>query len=262
MMQALREALSKIKGRLFWAQWIGNFLLMLLAAGWLQIPDSHSWQFLFSVLSGVLLVAAFVWLYTATFRYLLPCAPRPQWWLSCVFLAISVALWWLLLQPIDAARAHEGLFAGYWNSQSPHWLRPHLGYSSLVAWQERIYDCSQWVLAGLLVPPAMETAACGNRPGWMLRAARPYRHWLYWLCVLICGWAATTITWILAGWAPDAGLLGQTFSVIARLGVAYTADILLWCFLLSLIAHYEKDEKGGPNTALHTPVLMNKPGKV
>ena len=56
---------------------MGNFLLMLLAAGWLQIPDSHTWQFAFSILSGVLLVVGFLWLYTATFRHLLTCAPRP-----------------------------------------------------------------------------------------------------------------------------------------------------------------------------------------
>ncbi|MDX6456483.1 MAG: hypothetical protein QOE55_180, partial [Acidobacteriaceae bacterium] len=48
----------------------------------------------------------------------------------------------------------------------------------------------------------------------------------------------SAITWALADWTPDAGLVGQTFSVIARLGVAYTLDILLWCFLLALAAYY------------------------
>ena len=152
MMQAIRGAFSKIKGRLFLSQWVGNFLLMLLAAGWLQVPDSHAWQFLFSIFSGILLVVAFLWLYTATFRHLLPCITRPPWWVSCLLLAVFVALWWLLLQPIAAGRAHEALFAGYWNSQSPRWLRYHLGYSSLIAWQERIYDCVQWLIAGLLLP--------------------------------------------------------------------------------------------------------------
>ena len=74
MMQAFRGAFARLKARLFLSQWVGNFLLMLLAAGWLQIPDSHSWQFVFSMLSGVLLVAAFLWLYTATFRHLRVCA--------------------------------------------------------------------------------------------------------------------------------------------------------------------------------------------
>src|ERR1700735_2988006 len=137
MMQTIRSAFSRINGRLFLSQWVGNFLLMLLAAGWLQIPDSHAWQFAFSMLSGVLLVIAFLWLYTASFRRLLPCAARPPLWLSWILLAVFVALWWLLLQPIAALRAHEGLYAGYWNSQSPPWLRAHLGYSGFVAREER-----------------------------------------------------------------------------------------------------------------------------
>jgi hypothetical protein len=227
-----------MKGRLFWLQWVGNFLLMLLAAGWLQIPDSHSWQFVFSILSGVLLVVGFLWLYIATFRHLLPYAPRPPWWLSCLLLAVFIALWWLLLQPIAVLRAHEALYAGYWNSQSPPWLRRHLGYSSLVAWQERIYDCIQCIAAGFLLPLAMETSACGVNQ--IKRAKRAYRHWFYWLSVLVCGLGAPALTWAIAEWTPEAGLVEQTISVILRLGLAYTVDILLWCFLLALIAHYEK----------------------
>jgi MFS family permease len=217
MMQTIRGAFSRINGRLFLSQWVGNFLLMLLAAGWMQVPDSHAWQFLFSILSGVLLVVAFLWLYTATFRHLLVCAPRLPWWVSC---------------------AHEALYAGYWNSQSPRWLRYRLGYSSLVAWQERIYDCVQWLLAGLLLPLAVVTCACGVGVAAFRRAGMVYRHWLYWLCILVCGWGGAAITWALADWTPAAGLLGQSFSIVARLGIAYTIDILLWCFLLALVATY------------------------
>jgi hypothetical protein len=240
MMQAIRGAFSRLKGRLFLGQWVGNFLLMLLAAGWLQIPDSHTWQFVFSMLSGVLLAVAFLWLYTATFRHLRACG-RPPWWQSCLLLVVFVALWWLLLQPIAAGRAHEALFAGYWNSQSPPWLRYHLGYSNLVAWQERIYDCIQSLWAGLLLPLMVETCACGLEAGWFRRAARVYRHWLYWLCVLVFGLGGAALTWALADWTPAAGLAGQTLSIVARLGIAYTVDILLWCFLLGLVAYYLDD---------------------
>ena len=238
MMQAIRGVLSRLKGRLFLGQWAGNFLLILLAACWLQIPDSHTWQFAFSMLSVVLLVAGFLWLYTSTFRYLRPCVVRPSRWLSWLLLAVFVALWWLLLQPIAAGRAHESLFAGYWNSQSPSWLRAHFGYSQLVAWQEHFYDCVEWIVAGLLLPLAAETSACGLKRGWLRNAASVYGNWLYWLCVLICGFGASALTWALAGWTPDTGLIGQTASMVARLGVAYTFDMLLWCFILALNAYY------------------------
>lgn len=241
MTQAFRGALAKVKGRFFLSQWVGNFLLMLLAAAWLQIPDSHTWQFLFSMLSGVLLVVGFLWLYTATFRHLRPCAARPPWWQSCLLLLVFVVLWWLLLQPIATGRAHESVFAGYWNSQSPPWLRYHLGYSRLVAWQERIYDCAQWIWAGLLLPLAVQTGACGLPAGWLRRVARVYRHWLYWVCVLVSGVGAAELTWALAEWTPATDLMGQTLSIVARLGTAYTVNILLWCFILALTAHYLED---------------------
>ena len=70
------------------------------------------------------------------------------------------------------------------------------------------------------------------------RAFKVYRHWLYWLAVLVCGFGAEVQTWALADWTPSAGLTGQTFSLIARLGLAYTIDILLWCFVLALVAYY------------------------
>jgi hypothetical protein len=242
MMSAIRSAWKRLTVRLFAGQWLGNLLLMLLAAGWLQIPDSHAWQFAFSMLSAVLLAVAFLWLYTATFRHLRVCG-RPPWWQSCLLLAAFVILWWVLLQPIAAGRAHEAIFAGYWNSQSPTWLRYRLGYSSLVAWQERLYDCLQFLFAGLLLPPALHLCACGLHASWLRSAARVYKHGFYWLCVLVLGFGATALTWALADWTPAAGLVGQTFSVAARLGLAYTVDIGLWCFLLSLIAFYLDPDK-------------------
>ncbi len=237
-MQALRGALGKMTGRLLLSQWVGNFMLMLLAAAWLQIPDSHTWQFAFSMLSAVLLVVGFLVLYTATFHHLRPCAEPASRWLSWALLLGFIGLWWLMLYLTSVGRAHEGLYAGYWNSQSPAWLRHYLGYSALVAWQERLYDCLQWLWLGLLLPVAITLCASGIHPGCLRHAAAPYKHWFYWLAVLVCGFGGSVITWALAGWTPDAGLVGQTFSVIARLGVAYTIDILLWCFLLALAGWY------------------------
>ena len=228
MMQAVR---SRFTVRLFGMQWLGNAVLLLLAAAWLQVPDSHTWQFAFSILSGVLLVVVLLGLYVATFRHLLRCTIRPAWWRSCLLVFAAIVIWWLAQPLIAAGRSHEALFAGYWNSKSSPWLRYHLGYSSLVAWQERIYDCIEWIWAGFLLPLAMQLSTCG-------RAVRAWRRWFYWLCVLVCGWGASAQTWALADWTPEAGLVGQTASVLARLGSAYTIDIVLWCFLLALVAQY------------------------
>ena len=82
------------------------------------------------------------------------------------------------------------------------------------------------------------TCACGVGVAAFRRVGRVYRHWLYWLCILVCGFGGAAITWALAEWTPAAGLLGQSFSIVPRLSIAYTIDILLWCFVLSLTAHY------------------------
>ena len=165
MMQALRGARAKMSGRLLLSQWVGNFVLMLLAAAWLQIPDSHSWQFAFSMLSGVLLVAGFLLLYTATFHHLRPCAEPAPRWLSWLLLAGFIALWWLVLQGIAAGRAHEALYAGYWNSQSPPWLR-HL--SVIPAWSHgksvSMTACNAWS-PGSCCPWSSCSAPAGSTRG-------------------------------------------------------------------------------------------------
>jgi hypothetical protein len=241
---------SRLTPRLYLGQWIGNCVLMLLAAVWLQIPDSHTWQFVFSILSAVLLVVGFLWLYTATFRYLRPCTPRALWWQAWLTLIICIGLWWLMLQLIAEGRAHESLYAGYANSQSPTYLRRHLGYSALVAWQERIYDCVQWLWGGVLVPAAIVLCACGLRKDLFRRIAAVYARWFYWIVVLAAAFGAEWLTWALADWTPGLGLAGQTVSIVLRLGLAYSVDILLWCLVLALIAHYldravhEKAEDG------------------
>ncbi len=232
------EFFSRFTSRLVLKQWVGNLLLMLMAAAWLQIPDSHSWQFVLSIFSGVALIVGFLWLYTSTFPGLRICGTRTPLWLSCLLLAGFTLLWWLGLQPIAVGRMHEARVAGYLNSQSTAWVRAHLGYGGLVAWQERIYDCLQWLWAGLMLPVIVEMCACGLNPGWLLRAVRVYRKWRYWLCVFVFGLGATAATWALAEWAPAAGLLGQMASVVARLGVAYTLDIVFWSFLLAMVTHY------------------------
>ncbi len=237
MIQA--KLFSRLTGRFFLKLWVGNLLLMLTAAAWLHIADSHVWQFVLSIFSGLALVIGFLLLYTSTFRGLRTGGKTSTpLWLSCLILTGFVLLWWLGLRPIAFGRAHESLVAGYLNSQSPVWVRYHLGYASLAAWQDRIYDCLQWLWAGLLLPVVVEMCACGLNPGWLLRALRVYREWFYWMCVFVFGLGASAATPALAGWVPDAGLVGQTFSVAARLGVAYTVDMALLCLLLALVAHY------------------------
>ena len=65
-----------------------------------------------------------------------------------------------------------------------------------------------------------------------------YQRWQYWAAVFLCGFAGTRLTAALVSWTPGKGLVGETLSVVTRLAIAYTADILLWCFVLALTAVY------------------------
>src|SRR5215475_271341 len=234
-MTSLKLACKRLSAGIVLLQWCGNLVLMLLAFAWLQIPDSHAWQFVFSVLTAVILVIAFLGLHTHTFRRLRGLPSAAPWWLRILILFAVVVLGYFLLQLIGIGRAHEGLYAGYWNSRFSAGQRSFFTFQRLVEWQDHFYDLLQWLLAALLLPIAFVGAARGLRGG-VSAIGRIYRHVLYWLVVVVCGFAGSCITGLLAGWTPGRGTATEIISVLLRIGLAYTVDILLWCFVLALMA--------------------------
>lgn len=228
-------AMSRVVG----LQWIGNAVVMLLAVLWLQIPDSHTWQFLFSMVSAVGIAWLFVWLYTVTFRRLRLSVPAVPMWLSAVFLAAVLLVWMGLSHPIAAGRDHEELYAGYWNSKLSPGLRYRFTYMRLVEMQDRFYDLVELVIAGLLLPLAIELMTSGVR-GWR-RVVYVYRRWRYWVVAAVAGSGAIWITRLLLNWTPGHSVRGQVLSVLGRLGVAYTVDVVLWCLVIAVAARYLRD---------------------
>jgi hypothetical protein len=132
---------------------------------------------------------------------------------------------------------HETLFAGYWNSKFSAGQRNFFTFQRLVQWQDYFYDLLQWLLVALLLPVAFVRASKGLRGGWP-PIRRIYGHLTYWFFVVIFGLAGSDITSSLAGWTPGHGTTVEIISVLLRLGLAYTLDILLWCFVLALMAVY------------------------
>jgi hypothetical protein len=216
-------------------QWVGNLTLMLLAVLWLQIPDSHIWQFALSIIFGLLIALAVLWLYARTIsdvrRSTIPAFQR------MLLLALFAALWLLVLHSIGLLREKEALFAGFWNSKLPPNLRNFFNYARLLGWQEQFYNLAQWVLAGLLMPIALESTT-GIRLTNLRRSGRVYRYLSYWLVVVVAGFAGTALAGALAGWTPGKGVALETVSLFARLAVVYTVDIVLWCFVLALTSVY------------------------
>jgi hypothetical protein len=229
----LKAALNKLKG-IVGLQWAGSLFLLLFAALWLQIPDSHVWEFALSILLGLLIVLAVVWLCARTVRSLrgdnAPFAYR------IVILLIFAAVWMLLLYPIGWGRAKEELYAGFVNSKLSPSLRYFFTYNRLLALQEYFYDLLQSIAAGLLIPLIIEATAFGINRDMFRRAGHAWRSGLYWLVVILSGFAGAALTRALLGWTPGRGLSLEMISLLVRVGFAYTVDIFLWCFVLSLAA--------------------------
>lgn len=219
-------------------QWVGNLAFLLLAFAWLQIPDSHAWQFVFSLLTGAVLVIGFLWLHAHTFRKLRLVVDAGPLWTRLLLLLIVFVIGYFALGLIDKGRSYEGLFAGYWNSKLSPSMRATFTYEFLVRWQDRAYDLLQWLLAAILLPIAFVGGGAGFRGNAWRGFGRVYCKVLYWVTVVVAGFLGLWIWRGLVDWMPGHGVAGETLSVLVRVGLAYTVVILLWCFVLAVIASY------------------------
>ncbi len=233
-----KRATDRISLGMVVRQWAGNAAALLLAFAWLRVPDSHAWQFLLSVILGLAIVAAFLWLHATTFRGLRTSVLPVPTAVQLLTLVCIIFFWMFLLQPISATRSFEPLLSGYFNSKFSPQMRSFFTFARLVQWQEYLLDLLEWLIAGLLLPAAMAAVATGKDTRTFRGLSYVYQRWQYWAAVFLCGFAGERLTSALVQWTPGKGLVGETISVVARLAIAYTADILLWCSVLALTAVY------------------------
>jgi hypothetical protein len=225
-------AMSRVVG----LQWVGNAVLGLCAIAWLQIADSHVWQFVLSIVAAVCIALMFVWLYSAMFRRVRFPERAAQMWMSGVVLAGVLVGWMILGHPIAAGREHESLYAGYWNSKLSPGMRTVFTYMRLVDLQDRFYDVLELVIAGLLLPVAIEGMSFGV--GSLARVFSVYWRWRYWVVVAVAGAGGIWITRLLVGWTPGHTVRGEVLSVVGRMGLAYTVDVVLWCLVVAVAGWY------------------------
>jgi hypothetical protein len=219
-------------------QWVGLLLWLLLAAAWLRIPDSHTWQFALSMLSGAALVVGLLWIEISTFRRLrLPVGLAP-FWRRLILLFLLVVLWGVIFHWIEIARDQAPLWAGYWNSKLSHGVRYVVTYERLVTWQRFAWSLVLCCVTALLLPVAIEasTGGLGGHPWPRIRGV--YRHWRYWLAAFGCAFAGYIVASGLSAWKPGTDITAQVVSVLVRLGIVYTVIVLLWTFIVSLAVDY------------------------
>ncbi len=235
-MTVLSRALPKLRFSLIALQWGGNLLAILLAALWLQIPDSHAWQCAFSMISAAALIIGFCWIQTATFARLRRTPAPATFWLRTLSFALVAALWFLLVQWINSGSESIPQYAYLWNSKLSPGMRITFSPARIITSLNILIDVLIWVITALLLPIAIVLGTQGlRRPSWR-DARRPYRRILYWIAVFVFCIVVTQLTSALASWIPGHGVSGEVLSVILRLALAWTTDILLWCMLLAITA--------------------------
>ena len=233
-MSAWREAFRTMRMQLVAAVWVGTLALIMLGVLWLQIPDSHVWEFAFSILFACGLLALFFWCCSWVFKRMLKPAEKERWWLQWILLAAVIIAWWLLQVPIGRLLEHRELYAGYWTSQLPHWLRGARTYEHLVVLQDCVYFSLRLVVTGLLLPVAIVAGASRLR-GSVERIFGVWLQWWYWVAALVCGWIAFALSDKLLNWIPGHGLGAEMLSLFVRLGCVFTLDVFLACFVLAVI---------------------------
>jgi hypothetical protein len=236
MTSVIRAALSRFRFSLVALQWGGNLFAMLLAAAWLQIPDSHAWQFAFSMISAVVLVIGFCWLQVFTFSRVRAHAETASLWLRIAGFALVATLWVLLAQWVTSGSDQISQYAYDWNSKLSPDMRITFSPTRIIAGLNIFLEVIVWAITALLLPIVIAVSTQGlARPSWK-DATRPYRRMLYWVVVFLFCLVTTQLTAALVSWMPGKSVSGEVVSVLVRLAVAYTTDVLLWCLLLAFTA--------------------------
>ena len=234
--------LRRITPRTWALALLGNASLLLLGSAWLYIPDSRTWEFLFSVLLAIALLACFLALYSTLIRRVTLAAGHPLW-RSTVILAGWLLLGHILQHLIGFLSTNVTARAGYWNSQLSAHHRATFTYERLVAWQHLVIEALLWIVVpSILLPFTVETVA---RPEWgqALRTSQPWRtafatlkRWELWLSVALAYIAGSWLGNHLLDWRPAHSTTGEVISLAIRTVLVYGLAVALLLLTLAVVA--------------------------
>lgn len=235
-MRVARAGLERIRLAPFALIWAGNLVLLLLGFAWLQIPDSHTWEFALSMLSALALVCGFCWLQVAVFVRLRRGGGTGALWVRMPGVAVVFAMWFFAAQWIASGNNGVSQVADYWNSKLSAGQRMVFTPARIGSALEWALLVAQFVLAAILIPVAMELATHELRRFRFADVLLPWKRLVFWMVVIVAGICGAEATTALVNWIPGRGVGMQTFSVLARLLIAWTLDALLWLVVLATAA--------------------------
>lgn len=246
-----REAAAALWGaKRLWGLHAGaNLALAALVYAWLSIPDARLWQVAASLLLGVVLALAFLWLHGSTLEFFTQAHTQGSASVRAAFRATlrrlpALVLWALLFG--------LALWAVSWAGATIWYVADWLGSALTLAARRPVSPQSVgkfltallWVLTWvwvplLLLPLAAQTCKEGfggfrtHSFGVVWSVFRRGRYWIGYLVLLVVG------TWppvLLINWIPKVeSLWGQAASLAVRFLGAYLLLLTAWLLLGSLL---------------------------
>ena len=234
-------ALGRLKVPVVLLEVIGLAVVAGLAGLWLQIPDSHAWEFGASVVSGIGILLGFLWLHTTMVRRLRGDVSGSGW-AGMGLLAVWLLLWRMLAAQVSLLSVHAEQRAGFWNSRLSAQQRVIFTEPKLLAWQMDAISTLLWfVLPSIFLPLVMETVARGVRglpeeAGPFRTVVRVYGRWQMWLTAGVASLVATSLVEKLTAWQLAETVRGELVSAALRLGGLYLLLVALGLGVLAVVA--------------------------
>ena len=250
MSALLPTAVRRISTRVTVLQLFGNAILLTLAFAWLEIPDSHVWQLMLSLLLGAVLLSAFFWLHTETIQSIRRPADPQLLRISAPVLAGWSLLFYLLSVPVDYLDARSDMRAGYLNSKLSPSLRAVFTYERLSHWQSAALDFLFWYLIpALLLPFIVETVTRRLSRDTLYNALAALRRGQHWITVIPALWVFFYLWNKIMFWHPSYTVHGELISLVLRTGLVYLLDLLLLLLVLSIVSELLARNDAGRNSA-------------
>lgn len=233
----LPSALRRISARVVMLQLFGNAVLLACAFAWLEVPDSHIWELVLSLLLGAVILSAFFGLHATTIRSLRQPADPQRVRIGAPVLACWMLLLYLPSIPVNYLDARSPMIAGYLNSKLSAPLRTTFTYDRLSNWQSAALDILFWYLIPtLLLPFILETVSRRISRDTVSNALATLRRWQHWLTVIPATGASFYLWNKIVDWHPSYTVRGELISSVLRIGLLYLLDLLLFFFVLSIVS--------------------------
>jgi len=223
---------------------IANALLMIAFFYWTRIPEETGWEFSLTVVCGLAIGFATLWLHCSTLAYFRAGSERsfstslrssigriPAFLIWTVIFAIGL---WLVGQLWN----HDEQAGGYVRHLLPQFLRRVIAPRSMFSsWHWAIWFLYFFLWPIMCLPVGAQVAIKNFRGFYSAAALRPVREVRFWLVYMICFLIGAYVPFVLAWMVPrEASSLNvQTWSMIFRLGIGYLLLVTAWVVLCAAI---------------------------